>query len=223
MSDAWQRYAIYYLPPAGVLAEFGARWLGWDVAGGMACAQTPEDAALTQRARKYGFHATLKAPFRLAEGHSPEALHEAVANLAAGQRPARADGLRLDRIGRFMALEIAGDSAEIDALAAACVTGLDHMRAPLRPADLERRRAARLTPAQDALLLDWGYPYVLAEFRFHMTLTGPVPPAQADAVRDRLARELPPLPRPFVIEQIALVGEAEDGNFHLIDRFALQG
>ena len=30
----------------------------------------------------------------------------------------------------------------------------------------------RLTPAQEALLMRWGSPYVMDEFRFHMTLTG---------------------------------------------------
>ena len=67
---SFTRYAIYYLPPAGALADFGARWLGWDVRRGAAAVQLdlPGLRDATEAPRKYGFHGTLKPPFRLAEG-----------------------------------------------------------------------------------------------------------------------------------------------------------
>src|SRR5262249_2220033 len=43
---------------------------------------------------------------------------------------------------------------------------------PLTDADRARRNPARLTPRQRDYLERWGYPYVMEEFRFHMTLTG---------------------------------------------------
>ena len=75
-TGAMYRYALYYAPPPGTaLAAFGARWLGRDPDGAEAPA-SPELARVTpgewRRAvalpRRYGFHATLKAPFSLAEG-----------------------------------------------------------------------------------------------------------------------------------------------------------
>ena len=38
-----------------------------------------------------------------------------------------------------------------------------------------------LTDRQEALLTQWGYPYVMEEFRFHITLTGALDPAHLDA------------------------------------------
>ena len=54
-------------------------------------------------------------------------------------------------------------------------------RAPLSAADRERRIKAKLSPRQIELMDQWGYPYVLDEYRFHMTLTG----ALLDNMRDR--------------------------------------
>ena len=72
-----------------LLADFGARWLGWDVRRGAAAVQLdlPGLRDATEAPRKYGFHGTLKPPFRLAEGQDFDALRDAVAALPA---PARA-------------------------------------------------------------------------------------------------------------------------------------
>src|SRR6202000_780688 len=48
---------------------------------------------------------------------------------------------------------------------------LGDLRARPSPDDLGRRLAAPLTERQRALLVEWGYPYVFDEFRFHMTLS----------------------------------------------------
>ena len=88
--------------------------------------------------------------------------------------------------------------------------------------EVAKRRAAGLSPEQDTNLVEWGYPYVLDQFRFHITLTGKLPKGDLPAVEDYLASELAPLlPQPFVINDLALMGEAEDGRFHLIQRYAL--
>jgi putative phosphonate metabolism protein len=224
----YRRYAVYYTPPPGPLADFGAAWLGWDIASGRAVPHAPAGYAdlprLTETPRRYGFHATIKPPFTLAPGTDVEALTDAVAALAASLPPARADGLRLSRIGPFLALVPAGDSAQIDALAAAFVTGLDGFRAPQSETDLARRRAAGLSPAQEAHLIRWGYPYVLDEFRFHMTLSGSLSDTEAEGMERVLAPLLPDLlPRPFGIGDMTLAGEDAEGRFHELSRHRLAG
>lgn len=221
----WSRYAIYYLPPAGPLADFGAMWLGWDVSSGASVSQPdlPGISALTEAPRKYGFHGTLKPPFRLAEGQDAGALDRAVAGLAARTAPARCDGLALSRLGRFMALTPVGDTVGIGRVAAACVTELDGFRRPLTPADLARRRAGGLSARQETLLAEWGYPHVLDEFRFHLTLTGPLADGTCDSAERALHQLLPPLPQPFILNEIALAGEGADGRFSCIHRYPLTG
>ena len=220
------RYAIYYLPPPGPLADFGAAWLGWDVETGRAVPQPDIDgiAALTETPRKYGFHATLKPPFRLAPGRDAAALLDAVAGLAGRCPAAQADGLALTLLGRFLALTAKGDNGDIARVAAACVGELDTFRAPPTADDLARRRRSNLSERQDALLMRWGYPYVMEEFRFHMTLTARLSKPDMAAAQQALAAHLPALPAPFVLDAVSLVGErASDGRFELIRRFPLSG
>ncbi len=223
--DHYRRYALYYTPPQGDFADFGASWLGWDAATGTAAAQPAlpglDIAAITAAPRKYGFHATLKAPFRLAEGQGAKALLAAAEDLAADLRPITLDGLSLTRIGPFLALTPAGDQAPLNGLAARVVQGLDRFRAPLTEAELARRNPDRLTARQRDLLDAWGYPYVLDEFRFHMTLTGALDGPQLDAVSARLAPRLAVVPRPFTLDAISLMGEGDDGRVRLIRRLPL--
>lgn len=224
MSD-FQRYAIYYLPDDPDLAAFGSSWLGWDVVGGTAVAQ-PDVAGIgriTETPRKYGFHGTLKPPFRLAESSSRVALERDVAALAARLAPVRLDGLRLAALGSFLALVPTGDTSALDRLAFACVQALDGHRRPPELAELARRRSGGLTERQDMLLRQWGYPYVAEEFRFHLTLSGKLAPDEVAPLTATLETRLPPLPAPFNVGSIALLGEAGDGMFRQIQRYALTG
>lgn len=221
----YTRYGIYYLPPAGAFADFGASWVGWDVASGQARAQfdTPNLDRVTTAPRKYGFHATLKPPFRLAEGTSGDDLTDAVATLARTTAPAMSDGLELSALGRFLALTPFGDVAGIQRVAAACVTTLDPFRAAASEQELAKRRAAGLSAAQEAMLLAWGYPYVLDAFRFHITLTDRLPKPEIDLWRGAVAAHLPDMPRPFVLDAICLVAERPDGQFEQVGRYTLDG
>lgn len=224
----FKRYAIYYAPSPGALAEFGAAWLGWNLETGTAC-QHPDMPgldveSLTRTPRKYGLHGTVKPPFFLAEGTDFKELSDATQALCADQPRVRLDGLALTRIGGFLALTPLGETAALGGLAAAVVAGLDRFRAPASEAELARRRQARLTDRQEALLTRWGYPYVMEEFRFHITLTGRVPKEEIQALTGRLEPVFTPLlPAPFVISDLCLVGEDGDGKFHLIRRLPLLG
>ncbi|MDP5218998.1 DUF1045 domain-containing protein [Ruegeria sp. 2205SS24-7] len=222
---SYSRFAIYYVPPEGPLADFGATWLGWDVVQGRAARQPdlPGLHDVTMTPRKYGFHGTLKPPFRLVENRSVEDLKAAAADLAQALAPATCNGLELTRLGRFLALTPGGDSRPLQRVAEACVCGLDGFRATVTEAELARRRKAGLSARQEALLKQWGYPYVMEEFRFHMTLTGRLPKNDILAWFRIAQRQLPDLPSPFVLDHIALCGEREDGRFELIHRYTLAG
>lgn len=228
--ENYKRYAIYLAPEPGPLADFGAAWLGWDAATGTGVPH-PDVAGLTlpidritATPRKYGFHGTIKPPFRLAEGQDIAALHAAATELARNTAPITLDGLVLSRLGRFLALTPAGDAAPLAALAATFVQELDGFRAPLSDAEIAKRNPARLSPAQRALLDRWGYPYVLGEFRFHLTLTGPLDHADAAATEIALAPLLQPLiAGPFAVNSLCLFGEAADGRFHNLHRYTLSG
>ena len=228
--DGFRRYAIYYAPRDGAFAEAVAAWLGWDAMQG--CAVVHPDLAglpapvqdLTAEPRKYGFHGTIKAPFRLAEGVGFAQVQAEMAALAAGLRPVVMPGLRLTALKGFVALLPEGDEADLLELGAEVVTRLDHLRAELTEPEIAKRRPERLTPRQRDLLGCWGYPYVMEEFRFHLTLTGSLEPAAVQAVVAVLGPWLQPvLPRPFVIADLCLFGEDAAGRFHLVSRHALMG
>ncbi len=222
---SYARFAIYYVPPDGPLADFGANWLGWDVVTGREVSRlgVPGLHDITMTPRKYGFHGTLKPPFRLKEGQTPEALEAAVSDLAAALSPAVCDGLKLTQLGRFLAFTPFGPLDGLKRIAAGCVRDLDGFRAPAGEAELARRRKAGLSPRQETLLAQWGYPYVFEEFRFHLTLSDRLPQEDVRGWTDILQGHLPDLPAPFVVDQIALCGERQDGRFELVHRYTLTG
>lgn len=228
--DGFTRYALYYAPPAGPLADFGSAWLGWDPRAGRKLAHPALPglpmpvAEITATPRKYGFHGTFKPPFRLKDGFDVAELHNATEALAATLSPVLLDGLKLSRIGGFLALTPEGDTTQLALLAARVVEALDGFRAAPEEFELERRRKPGLSARQEVLLQQWGYPYVMEEFRFHLTLTGKLPDAEAEAVSERLQPVLQPiLPQPFRIREICLFGEGQDGRFHHLHRYTLSG
>lgn len=228
--EQFHRYAVYYAPDRGPFARFAAEWLGWCPLSGIEKPH-PDVAGLprpveeiTRMPRKYGFHGTIKPPFRLADGSSPEALQDDLSSLARRLAPVRMEGLALKRLGGFVALVPEGDTSALAHLAGEVVEALDRHRAPAPASEIQRRRAAGLTPRQDELLMRWGYPYVMDEFRFHLTLTGKLTPDEAARTMAALDPHLTPLlPRPFALRDLCLFGEDETGRFQLIQRYALTG
>lgn len=175
------RFAIYFAPPPGsVWWEAGSRWLGRDAASDTALEQPDFDGLapeqhrqLTAEPARYGWHATLKAPFVLSDGAALDDLRGALKALAASFTAFDMPGLQVRQLGHFLALCPEGDKDAINAVASACVTQLDRLAAPLSSDELERRRRkGTLSTQEDALLVRWGYPYVLERYRFHLSLTG---------------------------------------------------
>jgi putative phosphonate metabolism protein len=231
MSANGGRWAIYFAPERGSpLARFGAEWLGYDVASG-ACLPQPVLAeidaerlrAITAEPRRYGFHATLKPPFVLAEGVTAEKLDAAVATLARQEAAFDAPPLRLSCISGFWALTLSAPCLPLQALADRCVSELDAFRAPPSAEELARRRRARLTARQDELLVRWGYPYVMEEFRFHMTLTARLDAAEGAVVARTLEPLVAPLCRgPLAIDALSLFYQpSQDAPFRLVQRYPL--
>lgn len=221
-----KRYAVYFAPSDAGLWRAGSDWLGWDACTGRPVGQ-PAIAGLaeaTAAARKYGFHATLKAPFRLAEGQDPEALRAAVAAVAAALAPVPLPDLAVRRLGNFLALTPAPHGPELMHLAGEVVTRFEPFRAPLTAAEIARRHPDRLSPRQQALLNIYGYPFVFEEFRFHISLTGDLETEEIARLAP-LARAFfaPHLARPVLLDRLCLFGEDAGGRFHLLAAHALSG
>ncbi len=207
------RYAIYYAPERGSpLERFGAAWLGRDVHTGQAepamslpGIEAGRQREITEDPRHYGFHGTLKPPFALAEGRATAELESAAAAFARMRQPFMIPPLRLARISGFLALIPSADAPELMALADDCVRAFDGFRAPPTAAELAKRRQAGLSAVQEAHLRRWGYPYVMDQFRFHLTLTARLAKDEAGRVVEGLAEVLAPLCRdPLVVDAINL-------------------
>jgi len=174
------RYAIYYASPQhSDLDRFGAQHLGYDAWSGedlpfpeQVVQMVPDWRELTEDPRKYGFHATLKAPMALADGKTETELLAACAAFAEMPRPVPVVTPVVQSISGFIAVIPGEPSPDLQQFAADCVSAFDCFRAPLTQEDRARRNPAKLTPRQRDYLDRWGYPYVMEEFRFHMTLTG---------------------------------------------------
>ncbi|RST86803.1 DUF1045 domain-containing protein [Aquibium carbonis] len=214
------RYAIYFTPPKGdPMTSAAARWLGRDVFTGLAV-ERPDMADLsreelayfTASARRYGFHATLKAPFELAGIETENSLLTAFDTFAEAVEPVVLPQVRLSQIDRFFALTPAQRSEPLDRLASDIVVAFDRFRAPMSESDLARRNPGKLKPAELKYLQQWGYPYVFEAFRFHMTLSGQVPAADADRLRGAIESHFGSLlDEPLVVGSIALFVEPEPG------------
>jgi putative phosphonate metabolism protein len=227
------RYAIYYTPPRdSPLGRFGIAWLGWDHYRGRPVAPLEtraltgaQHAEVTASPRRYGFHATLKAPFRLAAGRDESELCGALADFAGERAPVTIPGLFLARLGGFVALVPSRMPPGLADLADACVAVFDPFRSALDPADIARRRAAGLTPRQHALLYAWGYPYVLEEWRFHLTLTGTLQDGAGEAVLEELVPRVAVFAcQPLRIEAVALFRQPDRETPFTVRRvFPLRG
>ncbi len=224
------RYAIYFAPqPGSALDRFGRHWIGRDAWTDTVLDQPSIEnidlASATAFPRRYGFHATLKAPFVLKPAASEAALLDAFDGFAARRPPVEASPLCLATLGDFLALVPSSPSPAVDAMAADCVRGFESLRAQLSDADRQRRLKSPLTDRQRAYLEAWGYPYVFEEFRFHMTLTGPLAREHRDPIEPELrTRLVDVIDEPFVLDCLVVSKQASpDEPFCIIASQRLQG
>lgn len=174
------RYAIYFAASADhALSRFGAELLGYDAYTGdevsfpqEALHVAPDWRDITTDPRKYGFHGTLKAPMALAPGKTEAELVAACATFAEKARPMPVIRPVVDAISGFIAVIPAEPVDALQQLAADCVRDFDSFRTALTAEERARRKPEKLSERQREYLDRWGYPYVMEEFRFHMTLTG---------------------------------------------------
>ncbi|MGF6468342.1 DUF1045 domain-containing protein [Paraburkholderia youngii] len=220
---AWSaeaRFALYYAPSCeSAWWQAGSTWLGRDAQSGERRAQpqppglTRPLAALTDSPLRYGWHGTLVAPFRLGAGVTQHDVLAAARAWALGRQPF-ALPVEAATLGDFVALRPADADGEtrIRELASNALESLDGLRARPSAADLERRLAAPLTERQRALLLQWGYPYVFDEFRFHMTLSSSLADPDERATLLAWWRERAPALGPLAVDQAALFVEPAPGE-----------
>jgi 2'-5' RNA ligase len=229
------RYAVYLAPGTDApLWRFGSAFIGHDAETG-ATPPAPvlpgfsPDAlrAMTEEPRRYGFHLTLKAPFRLASGQSEDALTHQLAAIASAISPFEMGRLTLECRdagggGAFVCLVPATRCEALHALERTVVIALEPFRAPLTPAEIARRNPQQLSERQQDHLYRYGYPYVMQDFRPHFSLTGRVDDCAgvADAIADALAQEVGAAH--FRCDHLALFRQpGRDEPFRIAARFPL--
>src|SRR5262245_31473818 len=203
------RYAIYYTPkPGTALAAFGRSWFGRANDG--VTLQAFSDAGLAGTSfakiaagpgRYTGLHALFRAPFTLRDGAGLDAVKTRLINFAARRKPVETGPLTLSRADRSLVLRPVEAKPALEWLAAQCVAAFEDFAAP--PSDAERAEYASplLSDYQRVLLESFGDPYVLSEYRFVITLTGPLDAAHLE----RVAQALWP-----VLEEICASGVSVD-------------
>jgi putative phosphonate metabolism protein len=223
-STSTARYALFFAPPPeSALWRFGSAVLGYDAVAGSGVAQVvppsvSPDAwwALTDEPRRYGFHATLKAPFRIAASAEEADLLAAVRVFTRNTTPFDL-ALEVSQLDAFVALTPVAVPPAVTGLERAIVETFDRFRAPLNERELARRLTIPLTPRQRAQLDQYGYPYVLDEFRFHMTLSGRLPAELQTPVLAFLAEQFRAHCQPSVaVDRLAVFRET-DGRFRILE------
>lgn len=222
------RYAIYFTPSHDdPLTRAAIAWLGRDAFGGAASPvrgagrfSADEIDFHTASARRYGFHATIKAPFRIAQGETADALSSALDAYCASIRAVTIDRLIIGSIDGFFALVPQASSSALQAFAGDVVRTFDRFRAPLSEAEIERRNPDRLSASEFSNLTRWGYPYVFDDFRFHMTLTGRVDNDESADLRAAIVTHFGTLiDRPLVLDGLGLFVEPEPGAPFLVHSY----
>lgn len=225
------RYAIYFAAGAdSALSRFGAELLGYDAHSGDEVS-FPREALqiaadwrdITADPRKYGFHATLKAPMTLVSGRTEAELMAACATFAGQSRTIPVIRPVVDTISGFIAVIPAEPVDALQQLAADCVREFDSFRAVLTAEDRARRKPEKLTERQRDYLDRWGYPYVMEEFRFHMTLTGRLDAERRGPILEMLRTRFASLRLgTLAIDRLALFKQDDaKARFRIIGEWAL--
>jgi len=231
--QGYERYAIYYAPEArDALGAFGNHWLGYDPETGTELKRPELDggtdgelAVLTKSPSRYGFHGTIKPPFALHPDFNISDLDLALQAFAGQLAPIEMGPLVLKQIGRFLCLCPTAPYEGLNDLAARTVQELDCFRGAQSEAQMAKRRARGLTERQESYLQQYGYPYVMEEFCFHLTLTDNLDKEELVRLQNVL-RQLtnPYTKRSFQIRELCLFADPGEGRpFRLLRRYTLTG
>ena len=225
------RYAIYFAAGSdSALSRFGAELLGYDAYSGNelpfpseALRVAPDWRDVSADPRKYGFHGTLKAPMALPPGRTELELVAACAAFSETARPIPMIAPVVDSISGFIAVIPADPVDALQQLAADCVREFDCFRAALTAEDRARRKPEGLSERQRDYLDRWGYPYVMEEFRFHMTLTGRLDAERRGPILEMLRTRFASLRLDtLAIDRLALFKQDDaKARFRIIDEWAL--
>lgn len=226
------RYGIYFAPgPRTPLHSYGSRWLGRDAATGESLDPQLSNGMgrgewmkATESPRRYGFHATLKPPFRLVEGAAFEDLQAALRDFSAARDSFEAPPLSIGTLGHFLALTLSEPSESFSSLAASAVAEFEKFRAPASEEELAQRLRGPRSAREREHILRWGYPYVFDTWKFHMSLTGSLPPPALPPIekylRDRFA---PVAQQPLIVDSICIFHEPHPGaSFRAVERATLR-
>lgn len=230
-----ERYAIYFtLAQNDPLYQLAAQWFGYDFYQGSKPSIRMDHHALLKplfpysdfnaKASLYGFHATLKPPFRLKPRVSHKQLVKILKHFSRLHSPFNCAKLKLQQIDNFLALVPEQNCKKLNQLAKDCVQTFDVFRDELAAEEVQKRNPASLTEDQRLMLKLWGYPYVLDEFRFHMTLTDALTQSQIDRCKPLLESYFHPYTsRPLRIDQINLCYQAtEHSPFVVLETYLLK-
>ena len=232
--DQGPRYAIYFVPAADSnFYRYGSSILGYDCYTGKTL-DFPEGSGdqavnwsqITAQPRRYGFHASMKAPFHLSPSCTEPQLVNALQSFAGLGHAVHSFAPTVTMLDDFFAIVPLQADAALDVLAASCTTIFDAYRAPMSPQERARRIALGLSQSQIQNLDRWGYPYALSEFRFHMTLTGKIPMRRRMAIFAILLNGLHRLPveRQVALDRLALLRQdSSDASFRVISESNLTG
>ena len=179
----FSRYAIYYVPPQSAqFTQFAASWFGWDVYKSINVKYPVlsdlnyDIKEITSTPSKYGLHATLKAPFFLVPDKTIDELRSSLSILSSSIKKFEISSICLKKIAGYIAIVPTSQNERINYLAKKCLEDLDCFRKAEPLEIINKRRSVGLSERQEAHLLKWGYPYVLDNFDFHLTLTEQLEP-----------------------------------------------
>ena len=215
MSATGPRYAIYFVPtPDSDLYKFGASIIGYDCYSGSNVTfadgiDATDWAPVVRAPRKYGFHATLKAPFFLDESTNEVEFCCEVQDFAAAQPIIRIGRFVVSALGSFIALVPLVHCTSISRLAQNSVEIFDRFRAPLKENNRQSRARSELSARQVENLERWGYPYVADDFRFHMTLTDSLSRSDREKALSFLCHKFETISGPAMIDQIVVVRQID--------------
>ena len=233
----YSRYAIYYAPPKeSSLEEFGRYWFGWDPLNAKLINNKQRINYLNRFgiknlknidknvliAKKYGFHGTLIPPFKLNKNYSTNKLFKKTDEIAKKFKKFKFYKFKLKKINNFYAFVQNKKNSNINKISNRLVKELFKFRSPLTKKEIDKRNPSKLSKLQLNILHKWGYPYLMSEFKFHMTIA-------SEVTGNKLYFELKKIEKNKKIilneinnfDKIYIFGENQKGMFENLENFSL--